>query len=253
MDVWRRIAVSTLVCVPLSFPAGTGAERAANPERGLYSRDAIFVCSLPHSARPIRIPSPDGKKTIVVKPEGNNNPPRSILTVQAFGKEFEAGFTWSPNCEVAWSPDSLAFFVTYTMGGAIGTFVTDVYFMKADGWDIVKPTVETVKEFMSRPHYCYWDEDPNVGAIKWLGDSSRLLVAAEFLPNSNCEEMGSFRAYEISVPKGKIAKTYDQLAAKKLFWLHLGDELRNADDECLKKPKYCRAEAIKMGRTLFTK
>ena len=137
------------------------------------------------------------------------------------------------------------------MGGAVGGFVTQIFFVRPAGLDLVEPTKDVVKDFLSRPRYCIWDEGPNLGAITWLGDSSRLLVAAEFLPHSNCEEMGTFRAYEITIPQGKIVRTYDQLSAKKLFWHHLGDELRGSDDECVKKPKSCEADAVKSGRKRF--
>jgi len=253
MVTWKLIAIITLACFPLSDLAATPANRAPKVERGLYSRDAVFACSRPDSSPPIQIPSPDGKKMIIVKSSRDKDLPRSTLVVEAFGHEFEAGFTWSPDCEVAWAPDSRAFFATYTMGGAIGGFVTQVFFVQHDGLKLLKPTAEVIEEFMSRPHYCYWDEGPNVGGVMWLGDSSRILVAAEFLPHSNCEEMGTFRAYEITIPDGKIVKIYNQLAAKELFWPHLGEELRNADDECLRKPRYCEAEAIKMGRERFPK
>ena len=230
------------------------AQKHSTPkvERGSYSRDAASVCSLPESSPSIRIPSPDGKKAIAVAPDHDPQLPRTTLTVQAFGKKFQADFTWSPDCEVAWSPDSRAFFATYTTGGAVGGFVTQIFFVRPTGLDVIEPTKAVVKDFMSRPHYCYWDEGPNLGTITWLGDSSRLLLAAEVLPHSNCEDMGTFRAYEVAVPDGRILRTYDQLSAKKLFWPHLGDELRNSDDECPKEPKSCQAEAIKSGRTLFT-
>ncbi|HEV2207091.1 MAG TPA: hypothetical protein VGR36_11150 [Candidatus Acidoferrales bacterium] len=249
-----RIGIAlALVWLSSVVPADAHVKQAAKVQPGLYSRDAISVCSLPQAAAPIRIPSPDGKKLIIVTPDRDSEIPRSSLVVEAFGKQFRAGFAWSPDCEVAWSPDSRAFFATYTMGGAVGDFVTQVFFVRPNGLDFVEPTKDVVKDFMSRPRYCYWDEGPNLGSVAWLGDSSRLLIAAEFLPHSNCEQMGTFRAYEVTIPAGTIVRTYNQLSAKKLFWGHLGEELRGADDECVKKPKFCQAEAIKGGRTRFVK
>lgn len=239
-----------LVWFSISTPA-QAAHSASKIERGSYSRDAISVCSLPQSAPPVRIPSPDRKNMIVASPDHDSQVRRTTLTVKAFNRKFQAGFTWSADCEVAWSPDSRAFFATYSIGGAVGDFVTQVFFIRPTGLDTINPTKAVVKNFMSRPRYCYWDEGPNLGSISWLGDSSHLLLAAEVLPHSNCQEMGTFRAYEVAIPGGQIIRTYDQLSAKKLFWQHLGDDLRNADDECLKKPKYCQAEAIKLGRTRF--
>jgi len=252
MRVPRPVTAVALASLSFAAPATEAGGHASKVERGAFSRDAVFACSPPQFMKPLRIPSPDGQKTIVVTSDHDKDLPHSILTVEAFGKKFQADFTWSPDCEVLWSPDSRAFFATYTLGGAVGGFVAQIFFVRPGGLELVDPTEALVTEFMSRPHYCYLDEGPNVGSVTWLGDSSRLLVAAEFLPHSNCEEMGTFRAYEITIPEGKILKEYDQLSAKRLFWRHLGDELRNADDECPRKPKRCDAEAVKLGRERFT-
>lgn len=237
--------------------AGTSAVQAKDhkpkSERGSYSRDAVFACSLPPSSPVLTLRSPDRTKAMIIRPIQISGLPTTELTVEAFGKKFEAGFTWSPDCEVAWSPDSRAFFATYTQGGAVGQFVTKVFFVTPRGLRDIDPTKPLVADFMSRPHYCYWDEQPNLGSIMWIRGSSRLLVAAEVAPHTVCEAMGTFRAYEVTIPNGKILRVYNQLEAKKLFWPHLGDELRGADDECVKHPKSCDKNAIKRGLKRFTK
>jgi len=199
-SLWPGVVIR-LAWVIAASPAAD--HRSSKIERGYYSRDAIVVCSPPENMAPRRIPSPDGSKVIVEKWDRNSDLPHSIVTVEAFGKSFETDFASSPDCELAWSPDSRAFFVTYTQGGAVVYFVTKIFFVNAEGFEMVEPTKEVAKQFMSVPHYCYWDEDPNLASIAWLGDSSRMLVAAEFLPHSNCEEMGMFRAYEITVPQDR--------------------------------------------------
>ena len=73
----------------------------------------------------------------------------------------------------------------------------------------------------------------------WVKGSSEILVAAETLPHSNCDNMGTFRAYLIRLPDGHILKSYGQIEAKKLFWKHLGAELRDADDDCILRPGSC--------------
>ena len=92
------------------------------------------------------------------------------------------------------------------------------------------------------PPKCFEPEEPNVGAIKWDGGSSRLLIAIEVPPHSSCASMGTFRAYEISVPEGRVLRQYTQLSAKTLFAGRLGEELINADDDCDARdpnPKTC--------------
>jgi hypothetical protein len=60
--------------------------------------------------------------------------------------------------------------------------------------------------------------------------------------------MGTFRAFEIILPAGKVARTYDQLAAKKLFGDDMGTELMNADDSCVQQPGSCFSPGL-AGRT----
>lgn len=239
MNTWVIVISVVSIWFPVGLCAAQMKSSAVKMERGSYSRDAISVCSLSQSIPPIRIPSPDSEKTIVAAPDHDPQLPRTTLTVEAFGKKFQAGFTWSPDCDVAWSPDSRAFFATYTMGGAVGGFVTQVFFVRATGLDVIEPTRAVVKDFLSHPRACFAPEGPNVGAIEWIRDSSEILVATETLPHSNCDNMGTFRAYIIHLPDGDILKSYGQIEAKKLFWKHMGSELRNADDECILKPGSC--------------
>jgi hypothetical protein len=51
--------------------------------------------------------------------------------------------------------------------------------------------------------------------------------------------MGTFRGFEINVKDGKILQRYDQLQAKQLFADSIGEELRNADDGCIRQPDKC--------------
>lgn len=57
--------------------------------------------------------------------------------------------------------------------------------------------------------------------------------------------MGSFRAFEIELPFGKIDFRYSQLTAKKLFRSDIGAELRAADDTCIIKPQECVPPGLK--------
>jgi len=49
--------------------------------------------------------------------------------------------------------------------------------------------------------------------------------------------MGTFKLFQINLPKGTVVSSYDQLAAKRLFSDALGEELRAADDNCTRAPK----------------
>jgi hypothetical protein len=59
--------------------------------------------------------------------------------------------------------------------------------------------------------------------------------------------MGTFALYDVLVPSGRILKKYPQLEAKKRFWNLLGSELKNADDDCIRKPSSCFIPALHGG------
>ena len=109
--------------------------------------------------------------------------------------------------EVLWSPDSKAFAETYDDAGEVGTFHAVIYYIEKDKLLAVEPTTEVTEGLLSHPRTCFQPEDPNIGAIKWIKDSSEVLVAAETLPHTNCDDMGTFRAYIIRLPGGGIVKS----------------------------------------------
>jgi hypothetical protein len=75
--------------------------------------------------------------------------------------------------------------------------------------------------------------------IAWANDATRLLVVAQVLPHSNCDNMGTFRLYELAVPTGTMIRRFSQVEAKTLFHDLLGPELRAADDSCFSEPGSC--------------
>ncbi|MHB8526026.1 MAG: hypothetical protein ACYDD2_07715 [Candidatus Acidiferrales bacterium] len=174
----------------------------------------------------------------------------SIPNWEAFlkvgGKRFQL-FGGHVDPEVMWSPDSKAFAETYSDAGAVGGFHVLIYYVEQNGLRIIEPTAFVIREFLSHPRACFEPEDPNVGAIEWISGSSEILVAAETLPHSNCDGMGTFRAYVIRLPDGTIVRTYGQIEAKKRFWRHLGEELRGADDDCIRKPGSCDIPQLHPG------
>jgi hypothetical protein len=198
---------------------------------GAYSRAA----HVPNASGSDEFPSPDGEKTIVLR--WNNDQPKVFVRVK--GKEYSVPFSPWPCPEFQWSPDSQAFFVTFSDGGAVGTYKTLVVSPFAQSVQITDPTAAVEKEFLAHYPKCFDPETPNLAAVSWQGDSTRLLLAAQVLPHSNCEMMGTFSLYEIEAPSGKIQKKFGQLAAKRAFGGLLGAELRNADDECFTKVGAC--------------
>jgi hypothetical protein len=188
---------------------------------------------------PFKLNSPDGKKAVVWYHVDGEDYYDWHVSVNAFGKRFQTTIGGDVDAEVFWAPDSKAFAETFSEAGAVGLYHVRVFSVDENGLHFIEPTEFVKKEFFSHPRRCFDPEDPNIGAIAWVGDSSHIVVAAETLPHSNCDGMGTFRAYEISLPGGSIEKSYNQLQAKSAFRRDMGVELLNADDECVRRPKSC--------------
>jgi len=210
----------------------------------LFSADAISL--FPDREQAFTVASPDGRKSILVDHIEGANYYDFRVRVSAHARRFGTKIGSHVSPEVLWAPDSKAFAETYSDAGAVGTFHLLIY-VNEDGLKILEPAKRVRREFLSHPRECFFPEDPNIGAIRWFGDSSEILVAAETLPYSNCDGMGTFRAYHIGLPGGQIMSIYDQLDAKKQFWNQLGDELRGSDDECAGNTKSCEIPQLHVG------
>jgi hypothetical protein len=202
---------------------------------GLYSHSAVSIWG---GGGRLIIPSPDGKRAIIVQPPRSPQSDEThTVTVKANGREYRTKIGAWVNAEAAWSLDSKAFFVTYSDGGNIGTYHVKVVYVTNNGLHVIEPIANGRRLFVPT---CFDRERPNVGAVKWVGhDSSRLLIAIEVPPHSSCASMGTFRAFEIALPGGNVVSRYGQIEAKKLFKSDMGAALRNADDDCIRNPQTC--------------
>jgi hypothetical protein len=201
---------------------------------GAYSHSAASIWGSGNSV----IPSPDGKKAIIIRPPRQPESDKThSVTVKAGHHEYRTEIGAWVNAEAAWSPDSKALFVTYSDGGNVGTYHVKVVYVNQAGIRVIEPIANGRSLLVPN---CFELEYPNVGAIKWVGsDSSRLLIAVEVPPHSSCASMGTFGAFEISLPEGKVVSRYGQIVAKKLFGSDIGGALREADDSCVRKPQSC--------------
>lgn len=215
----------------------TDSHRGHSCDDCSYSNAASAFCPKQQITERKEFLSPDGLKKIIVKTKPMEQPE---LYVDIGKHEYRVNFSPWPCPEFQWSPDSAAFFVTYSDGGAVGNFEVRVYYPSEKGITMINPTRLVQTDFLKHYPKCFDPEIPNLAGIAWITSSKRLLIAAQVLPDSNCDMMGTFSAYEIQVPSGKIIKKYTQLEAKKSFWDLLGPELRNADDECFTNPGDCQ-------------
>jgi len=240
----RPLAKLTICALALTMDNASGSEKPS--VTGMYSRNATAVFDLYFIQKKseIRIPSPDGKSSLIVryKPESAE----MVLALKSGFQSFEWNVGIGVGAEIAWSPDSRAFFLTRSPAGRNGLYETTIYLLEGDQVKLIEVTPVVYKVF-GQPVKCDVPEPPNVAGIKWLDNSHRILVAAEIVHHSNCDSNGTFKLYELSVPGLEIVGNYDQLGAKKIFWKDLGWELRPANDECIHRPRACELTSNHRG------
>lgn len=149
------------------------------------------------------------------------------------------------NCpEIGWSPTSDRFFVTYSDGGLVGAYKVSAYRILAGRWEHLDRGDYVQHDFLRGYPKCFDPETPNLFGVAWSSDGRRLLVAAQVRNHSNCDDMGTFKLYEVAVPGGTILHRYSQLEAKAAFYGVLGPGLRAADDACLTHPGSCHVPML---------
>lgn len=180
--------------------------------------------------------SPDGKNAIVVRStEGD----AQTFAVDKAGKQFTVPAGGWPCPEIGWSSASDRFFLNYSDGGNVGTFHVGVYHLANGKLEGILLTQAVNHDFLERYPKCFSPETPNIVGIAWSKDAARLLLAAQVLPHTNCDNMGTFMMYEVAVPSGAIIRRFSQAEAKTSFRKLLGSELQAADDGCFSKPGSC--------------
>jgi hypothetical protein len=154
--------------------------------------------------------------------------------------------------ELLWSPDSSAFFVSTSDGGANGPFRTLIVSISHDRL-IVRDISSLVAHELGKPVSCALWLGPNVGGIAWGDTPDVILVAAEIPNQHNCDSAGVFHAYSVDWRRMRVLASYDQIAAKERLWDSLGAELRASRDDCVRSPTACQLASnhLKPRRRLF--
>jgi hypothetical protein len=198
------LASGVLFCLPLESASAHGE----------WSREATLL-RYKGETRKVEVIASDRRKTAVVegvsvfvKADG-----RRLL-----GTENEGVSTLA---ELAWASDSTAFYMTQSLGGAVGEWRVAVYEVEKESVRVRDVTQEVMKQF--KKHYkCKEPEEPNVGAVKWLNGSKELLVIAEVPPHSSCPEMGKVRGYLVEVLSGKITQEFGERELRARWGRYLG-------------------------------
>jgi hypothetical protein len=236
MSFVRQVSIGLLLWLCIAPLCAMGA----TPYQGNFSHGAIDIWTpIAGNENEATFMSPDKSWTITVGGKDDD-----ILPVRVKGRLGNLDFKASDlvNAELVWAPDSSAAFYTGSDGGSVGNYHVHVFYRR-HGKLVHRDLTSMIKARFGHPVRCYDPEDPNVGGIAWLG-KGRLLVAAEILPHSNCDSMGTFKAYVVDTATLKVIKTYDQLSAKRLFYDKMGLELRGASDICVRRPRDCEIPAL---------
>lgn len=193
-DIARRVLLTSLIL--LFLMAGCGSQASA--EEGTWSKQAF---SMPRQ-RAFKVPSPDRKKTVLVR--------EMMLAVTDAGAPVPGieGYTIMLPAEIAWAPDSKAFVLTANEGGQDGAWYVTVYILEYDRVNYYDVTAEAAGRFKER-FVCLANDEPNIGAIKWLKESKNLLLVAEAPARASCSDKKAYWGYIVEVPSGKVLSELD--------------------------------------------
>lgn len=225
--------LACMVLFRLPSPPWKSSVQAPAASTPSYSMSAITI--EPNQT----VVSPDGKVSVRIRRIGGlaaSQP--ALILIQTPHLKLEEKIAFGLNTEILWSPDSHAFALTGSSEGANGSYLTQVIRINERGMNVLQLT-PLIREVFGHPVKCGWREPPNVAALSWSVPSKELIVVAEIMHHSNCDSFGTFVAYAVNLNGPRVAKTYDQLEAKRLFSEELGPELRQADDGCIRNPPAC--------------
>jgi hypothetical protein len=198
MRVIRGVAIAFFSSLALFCVVAIGTQQP---------RDAdTFACaarsfSLEDFDKGAVVPSPDSKKHISLNPDGSFG----IFV----GQKQIGTRTYSVSVgEVGWSPDSTHFFISYSDGGAVGTYLTHVFSVSEKGVIENSLTRIAFNDFKSR-HYCEIRGN-NLFFLGWTPDSQNVFLVTEVYPTSDCKEWSRFAGYLMDVTTNRIIRRYSE-------------------------------------------
>lgn len=200
-------------------------------EQGLWSVEATSLL-VPFGSR-TEIPSPDGRWQIVVQRTDLYLVSKVVSKGKA--KKLVPAGEIQPLAEVIWSPDSKALAITASDGGWVGTW--DVYVLLRKRGRLTRIEItQKVREDFARRFKCdelpgAGPQEPNIGALTWLRDSTTLLLLAEVPPVGTCPEMKKLTGYAISVPSGNILDFYSEREIRSRWGYLLGSRHKEPPSE----------------------
>jgi hypothetical protein len=115
---------------------------------------------------------------------------------------------------IKWSPDSNAFYVMWSDGGAIGGYHVRA-FRVMDNQAIESPAPKAVARDFAQHHYCH-ARGNNLYAIEWVDGSKELLLQPEVYPTGDCgPQLGFTSGYLVEVDSAAVKQRYTASQMKK--------------------------------------
>ncbi|MBV9608652.1 MAG: hypothetical protein JO187_03760, partial [Acidobacteria bacterium] len=201
-----QTATTKLVLLLVAAGVTLACELAAqdNPEKaiepGYWSRQAVALAywqdaPFIEKAKDLTIPSPDKRKAVVVRPRSKDAGTDEVLPelyVVDDGTRIKPDIVPYFHPELLWSPDSNAVAVSSSSGSVLGEWRVLLYFVRREGFLPLDLTQQVRADLARRHPPCLGETATcnarklakdlswvNVAAIRWLGDSSKILVVAQ--------------------------------------------------------------------------
>jgi len=197
----RQRFVFVLYCLAIMLalvPQRTLGQRAAPGPYSFACRSSKYM--LDDFDKQPSVPSPDKMKAVQLTKHGKFR----VSVGRTIVSDLDLPDI-SCNVEVGWSPDSSQFFISYSDGGAVGSY--HVYLYQVVGSSLEKSRVpKIVAERFKRNHWCN-PRGNNLFFLDWTPDSKVAFLVGEVYPTGDCgKELGVFRGYAVRVRDGKILR-----------------------------------------------
>jgi hypothetical protein len=134
----------------LASPPRTILAQLSRVKPGIFSRVATEIWG--HTGAPSVVKSPDGRSAVIAQYHSGANRGAGSITVylEIGGKRFPTNIGRLVNSEVQWAPDSKALAVTFSDGGDVGTYNTQIYWIEGDGFWVEDPTASVKAAYASQ-------------------------------------------------------------------------------------------------------
>lgn len=121
----------------------------------------------------------------------------------------------SSNVQIVWAPDSRKFSITYSSGGAIGTFRAHVYRIQREAIIELSKLPESASDDFEKKYYCKMRGN-NMSALGWQTDSQAIFLVAEVYPTSDCGKIWQQEAGYLVDMDGNITRHFTKEQTRKI-------------------------------------